>query len=47
MNQEVAPIIEKLGDSKEYFEAEHCALPGLEKPILIMDLSYIPTKKWG
>lgn len=31
MNQEVAPIIEKLGDSKEYFEAEHCALPGLEK----------------
>lgn len=31
MNSEVAPIIGKLGDSKEYFEAEHCALPGLEK----------------
>lgn len=31
MNVEVAPIIEQLGDSKEYFEAESCAFQGMEK----------------
>lgn len=31
MNAEVAPILEKLGDSKEYFEAESCAFQGMEK----------------
>lgn len=31
MNAEVAPIVEKLGDSKGYFEAESCAFQGMEK----------------
>ena len=31
MHAEAAPILEKLGGSQEYFEAESCAIPGLEK----------------
>ena len=31
MNAEVTPIIEKLGESKEFFEAESCAFQGMEK----------------
>lgn len=31
MHAEVAPILEKLGEPKSYFEAASCAFPGLEK----------------
>lgn len=31
MNSKMAPILEKLGESKEYFEAESCAFQGMEK----------------
>ncbi|HOB20752.1 MAG TPA: hypothetical protein PK830_09300 [Candidatus Atribacteria bacterium] len=31
MNAEVAPIVEKLGEPLEYFEAESCAFQGMEK----------------
>ncbi|MDW7659506.1 MAG: hypothetical protein SCM11_20245 [Bacillota bacterium] len=31
MHDETAPILEKLGEEKAYFEAESCAFPGLEK----------------
>jgi hypothetical protein len=31
MHDETAPILEKLGKEKAYFEAESCAFPGLEK----------------
>jgi len=31
MHDEMAPILEKLGKEKAYFEAESCAFPGLEK----------------
>jgi hypothetical protein len=31
MHAKAAPIIEKLGGQKDYFEAESCAFPGLEK----------------
>ncbi|HHY81322.1 MAG TPA: hypothetical protein GX505_01425 [Clostridiales bacterium] len=31
VNEEVEPIIEKLGEPMEYFEAESCAIEGMEK----------------
>ncbi|MDR7870516.1 MAG: hypothetical protein RIN55_06645 [Tissierellaceae bacterium] len=31
MNAEVTPVLEKLGESKEYFEAESCAFQGMER----------------
>jgi hypothetical protein len=31
MHAETAPILEKLGESKSYFEAESCAFQGIEK----------------
>jgi predicted small lipoprotein YifL len=31
MHAEAAPILDALGGSKDYFEAEACAFPGLEK----------------
>ncbi len=31
MHSKMEPILEKLGEPMEYFEAESCALPGMEK----------------
>lgn len=31
MNEKAAPILEKLGEPMEYFEAESCAFEGLDK----------------
>lgn len=31
MHDDMAPILDKLGEAKSYFEAESCAFPGLEK----------------
>lgn len=31
MNSKMGPILEELGESKEYFEAESCAFQGMEK----------------
>ena len=47
MHSKMEPILEKLGEPMEYFEAESCALPGMEKIYTYSGFEILTYEKEG